>query len=409
LFRKKALKIKMKFVFLFATIACVSAKVYFKEQFSSMDKWTHASKSDLGKFVLASGKYSGESGDQGLKTSEDAKFYGIFASLDEAIKTDDKPLVIQYSVKHEQGIDCGGGYLKLHPAGAVDADSHHAEKDPSREKYGVMFGPDVCGNTKRTHVIFGYNDEHLLVKKEPRMEHDELSHTYTLVVKPDNTYSVKIDNSEVQSGSMYDDFDFLKPKEINDPSKSKPDDWVDEKKIPDPEAKKPEGYDDIPEKIPEPDAEKPEDWDEEEDGEWEPPMIDNPEFKGPWSAPMIDNPDYKGEWEHPQIANPDFVDDKEVYKSLCSGKGCGQISFDLWQVKSGTIFDDIIITDDEAEAKAFYDETHAVKAPKEKELKEAADKKAEEEKKAKEEADKKEEEKDDDDDEDWEEEEKEDL
>merc|ERR1719502_1288500 len=114
---------------------------------------------------------------------------------------------------------------------------------------------------------------------------------------------------------------------------------------------------------------------------------------------MIENPDYKGEWEHPQIANPDFVDDKNVYASICGGDGCGQISIDLWQVKSGSIFDDIIITDDEAEAKAFYDETHAVKAPKEKEGKEA-------EEKAKKEAEKEEEDDDDDDDEAWEEEEK---
>ena len=151
--------------FIFLAIAtCTSAKVYFKESFSDLSAWTHANKDDLGKFVLAAGKY-GVEGDKGLKTSQDAKFYGIFADLDSAITTGDKPLVIQYSVKHEQGIDCGGGYLKLHPKGAVTADSHHAEKDPSRENYGVMFGPDVCGSTKRTHVIFGYKGEHLLVKK----------------------------------------------------------------------------------------------------------------------------------------------------------------------------------------------------------------------------------------------------
>merc|ERR1719506_1122273 len=140
-------------------------------------------------------------------------------------------------------------------------------------------------------------------------------------------------------------------------------------------------------------------------------MVSNPEFKGEWKAEMIDNPDYKGEWEHPQIANPDFVDDKAVYKSICGGDGCGAVSFDLWQVKFGTVFDDLIITDDEKEAEEFYKQTHVVKAPKQKELKEEADK-AEA---AKKEAEKKEEEKkedkdDDDDEEEWEEEEeKEDL
>jgi len=28
---------------------------------------------------------------------------------------------------------------------------------------------------------------------------------------------------------------------------------------------------------------QPEDWDDEADGEWEAPLIPNPEFKGPWT------------------------------------------------------------------------------------------------------------------------------
>lgn len=36
---------------------------------------------------------------------------------------------------------------------------------------------------------------------------------------------------------------------------------------------------DKPEYIPDPDAKKPEDWDDDTDGEWEPPMIPNPEYK----------------------------------------------------------------------------------------------------------------------------------
>lgn len=36
---------------------------------------------------------------------------------------------------------------------------------------------------------------------------------------------------------------------------------------------------DKPENIPDPDAKKPDDWDDEMDGEWEPPMITNPEYK----------------------------------------------------------------------------------------------------------------------------------
>merc|ERR1711972_643084 len=96
-------------------------------------------------------------------------------------------------------------------------------------------------------------------------------------------------------------------------------------------------------------AKKPDDWDDEEDGEWEAPMKDNPEYKGEWIAKRISNPAYKGVWEAKMIANPEYVDDETLYKY----DDFGFIGFDLWQVKGGTIFDNIIITDDVAEADVF--------------------------------------------------------
>ena len=63
---------------------------------------------------------------------------------------------------------------------------------------------------------------------------------YTLVVYPNNTYTVKIDNEKSQSGSLEEDWDFLAPKTIPDPDAKKPEDWDDRAKIDDPEDKKPE-------------------------------------------------------------------------------------------------------------------------------------------------------------------------
>merc|ERR1711997_883886 len=217
------------------------------------------------------------------------------------------------------------------------------------------------------------------------------SHVYTLLVKPDNTYEVFIDGESKQTGALEEDWDFLEPKKIKDPEQSKPDDWVDDAKMDDPEDVKPEGYDDIPKQIDDPEAEKPEDWDDEADGEWEPPLIDNPEYKGEWSAKRIDNPDYKGPWVHPEIDNPDFVEDDELY----AYESFGVVGIDVWQVKSGTIFDNIIITDSLDEAKAFMEETYTKNKDGEKamfdeaqEVKRKADeeqrKKEEEERKAKE-------------------------
>merc|ERR1712224_1076325 len=221
-----------------------------------------------------------------------------------------------------------------------------------------------------------------------------LSHLYTLIVKPDNTYEVQIDMNKVDSGSLEEGWDFLEPKEIRDPDEKKPADWVDEAEMDDPEDKKPEGYDDIPAKIADPKATKPDDWDAESDGEWEAPQIDNPDFKGPWKVKRIKNPAYKGVWEAKLIANPKFVDDDKLY----SYPKFSTVGIDVWQVKSGTIFDNILITDDVDYAKAHGDKTWKAQKDGEKAMKEKADeekrKKDEEERAKKEEERKKKEEED---------------
>merc|ERR1719498_619349 len=116
-------------------------------------------------------------------------------------------------------------------------------------------------------------------------------------------------------------------------------------------------------------------------------------------APMIDNPDYKGEWKAKQIDNPDYKEDNELH-ARC--ENCKYVGFELWQVKAGTIFDDIIITDSVDEAKAFAKETFFAKKDGEKKAKDDADAKAAkeaEEKAAKAEEDAKEDDEDDESDE----------
>merc|ERR1712136_418674 len=222
--------------------------------------------------------------------------------------------------------------------------------------YNIMFGPDKCGNSKRTHLIFQYKGKNVLKKTDLpyKQDVDGTSHVYRLVVKPDNTVTVLVDESEIYSGSLKDDWELLAPKEIKDPEDKKPADWVNTAMMADPEDKKPD------------------DWDDEEDGDWEAPMKDNPDFKGEWSVKQISNPDYKGIWEAKKIANPDFVDDDGVYKY----EDFSFIGFDLWQVKGGTIFDNIIITDDVAEADAFVAKWKALSEVEKQKKKEADEEKA---------------------------------
>lgn len=350
--------------------ASVYGKIYFQENFNDGNEWEKRwtvpsdwkAESDMGAWKLTSGKWHGpDASDQGLQTSEDARFYGLSAKLNEVFDNKDKQLVLQMAVKYEQDLDCGGAYIKL--LGDMDQSKFGGDTP-----YQVMFGPDICGpSNRKTHVIFNYppKDENLLISPQVKVETDRVSHLYSLVVNPDNTFEVFIDLESVKQGDLADSFEFLKPKEIKDPAQSKPEDWVNSPKMADPTDVKPEGYDDIPEQIPDPDASKPEDWDDEEDGEYEPPMIDNPEYKGPWRAAMIDNPDYKGPWVHPMIPNPDFEDDKELYHRCVD---CTHIGFELWTVRSGTIFDDILVTDSWEEAKEIAAQTFSVKQGPEKEM-----------------------------------------
>merc|ERR1719221_730503 len=78
-------------------------------------------------------------------------------------------------------------------------------------------------------------------------------------------------------------------------------------------------------------------------------MKDNPAYKGEWYVKRITNTAYQGLWESKKIANPEYEDDDTLYKDA----DFGFIGFDLWQVKGGTIFDNVVITDDAAEADAF--------------------------------------------------------
>jgi len=161
----------------------------------------------------------------------------------------------------------------------------------------------------------------------------------------------------------------LAPKEIPDPSAQKPEDWEDNPTIPDPEDKKPEDWDSHPEFIPDPEARRPDDWNDEEDGEWTAPVVPNPEFKGEWKPKMIPNPKYKGAWVHPKVPNPEYKADENLYVM----DNIGGVGIEIWQVTSGTIFDNIFVGDDLDEAKTFSDKTFKARKEGEKEAKDVYD------------------------------------
>merc|ERR1711953_972825 len=348
----KLIRMKVSLLLL-AIVGSAFAEIYFEDRFDKDDwesRWVQSTHkgAEAGKFAWTAGKFYGDAEkDKGIQTSQDAKFYALSTEF-KPFSNKEKPLVVQFTVKHEQNIDCGGGYAKLFDCSLDQTDMH------GDSPYLIMFGPDICGpGTKKVHVIFNYKGQNHLVKKDIRCKDDVFTHLYTLIVQPDGSYEVLIDNESAQKGTLEDDWDFLPPKMIKDPEAKKPEDWDERAKIDDAEDTKPE------------------DWDDEMDGEWEPPMIDNPDYKGEWKPRQIDNPDYKGKWVHPEIDNPEYNADDA--KALGKFDEVCKIGFDLWQVKSGTIVDNILSTDDVDEAKKIGDETWGVTKDAEKKMKDEQD------------------------------------
>ena len=356
--------------------ATASATVYFKENFD--DKWESRwvvpinwkTAEEMGEWAHTAGDWFGDAKDKGIKTTEDARFYGLSAKLAKPFSNEGKDLVLQYVVKHEQRLDCGGAYIKL-LGPKLDQASFGGDTP-----YQIMFGPDICGSTQRTHVIFNYpqakaEEKNLLIEQDVPTRTDQLSHLYTLhLIAANNSFNVLIDGESVRAGALEGAWNFSPPKTILDPAQSKPADWVDEAMMVDPEDVKPAGWDDIPATVPDAEAAQPEDWDEEEDGTWEAPMVDNPEYMGPWTPKMVANPAYKGAWEHPHIANPEYFEDPKLH---ARAKEVTAVGFELWQVKSGTMFDDIILTDSLEEANAYAKDTFWAKKEGEKAMLDAAE------------------------------------
>merc|ERR1712113_907463 len=132
-------------------------------------------------------------------------------------------------------------------------------------------------------------------------EKNEYTHLFTLIIRPDGTYEVQLDQKEKASGKIADHWELPGEKEfIRDP--------------------------DDPLKVPDPESIKPDVWDEEEDGEFVPIMIDNP------SPKMILNPKYKKE----DAYRPPAIE---------------YVGFELWTVNKGSIFDNIYVGDSVEEAK----------------------------------------------------------
>ena len=291
----------------------------------------------------------------------------------------------------KNGLECGGAYLKLLAASTTLSRDGFGAETP----YIIMFGPDKCGDTnvvrfilKHTSSMTGETNEVHLVEKIIPVTEDRKTHLYTLIIGTDNTVQVLIDNVLRTSANLLSETDFTPlinpPRTIDDPEATKPSWWVDEKMMLDPSSSKPVDWDeDAPEKVPDASvnkpgdwldeaptlvsdstAKRPDDWNDYDDGEWEPPLVPNPDCPArgcvEWIAPMISNPEYMGKWEPHKIKNPDYVGawapgkvpnpDYLLHADLSpfALAPIGGIGIELWTLTDGILFDNILLAADPA-------------------------------------------------------------
>jgi len=377
-----------------------TAGLHWAETFDGdvWSRWKHSLQEKYtGKFTLEKRAKEALLGDVGLLVPTEARHYGAAATFAPIQGKKEVPFVVQFEVRFQDGLQCGGSYIKL-----FDSSGAKADEFKDNTPYVIMFGPDRCGETDKVHFILRHKnpisgtwgEKHF--KDAPRVPSDQTTHLYGLVIKPDNSFDILIDGEVKKTGNLLTSMEpaVNPPKVIDDPADSKPSDWVDEAKIDDPSASKPDDWDedaparlpdpaatmpagwreDQQKKIPDPTAKQPDDWDPDEDGDWEapvienpackvgcgkwePPTIANPQYKGKWHAPRIDNPAYKGIWKPRQIDNPNyFVDEAPYLLPTISAVG-----IDIWTMQKGIIFDNIIVATDPQRAQQFGEDTWKVR------------------------------------------------
>lgn len=348
--------------------------------------------------------YPGLSGDSALVLKSPASHHAISYKFSAPFDNTGKDLVLQYEVKAQTGLNCAGAYIKLLDYHSDGADDDFNDETP----YQIMFGPDVCGHNNKVQLILTRENPLTGERQEKHLTHPPLARTgklstlYTLILKADQSFEIRINGDVAKSGNLVEDVLLLSPalnppKEAVDIHDTKPADWDDNEFIPDPEgAVKPDDYDEKynsvrvkdpnavkpkdwadsePDFIEDPLATKPEEWDDEEDGEWLPPFIVNPRCVhnacGPWTAPTIPNPDYIGPWVPPMISNPRYagewsprtIPNPAYYEDNTPTqlRPIGGMGFELWTMDPNLLFDNIYLGHSVKEAELIGNETFVPK------------------------------------------------
>ena len=146
-------------------------------------------------FVQSPGWWYPDVTDTGIITDKNNRQYAISSKFEE-FSPKDKPLVVQYTLRHHQDPECGGSYIKLMPSGFDQTNFD------STTPFVLMFGPDVCEGNQKLHILLPYKGQHHSLSQQFSFPNDTLTHQLTLVIHPDFNIEYMLDNEPVFTGNL---------------------------------------------------------------------------------------------------------------------------------------------------------------------------------------------------------------
>jgi hypothetical protein len=121
------------------------------------------------------------------------------------INVANKTFVLQYEMRAQYRYRCLSAGLKLFSDPQFDPTTLTNET-----AYTIMFGPDVCAFSRVSFELGYKNPETNRIEihnftDSPRAPKDRTTHLYTLIIRPDATFSILIDNELEKEGNLFYD------------------------------------------------------------------------------------------------------------------------------------------------------------------------------------------------------------
>lgn len=211
-------------MFNFFFISLSTSTFYLKETFDTgtSTHWRVPKKlrpfTKLGKWAVSTGDcYGSQQKWLGLTTTQSHRDYLLYTNFNQPMNTTKSDFVLSYTLRMNPFVDCSGQFVKI-----MDASSDMTNFSQDLP-FAIKFGPDVCGPSfKRTHVVIMYNGKEYETNHPIGVIKDPFTHSYSLIIRANNTYAVLIDGEVADESTLEERFDipYLNKRKVTNLAKS---------------------------------------------------------------------------------------------------------------------------------------------------------------------------------------------